>query len=86
MNKKYIALILILITPLFFVKSSNITFKENYEEIKISSSNALIIQNTVYSFKKIFNIDVVAYGYKSKEFEFNHNDAEKLIILAEMPV
>ena len=86
MNKKYIALIIILITPLFFVKSSNITFKENYEEIKISSSNALIIQNTVYSFKKIFNIDVVAYGYKSKEFEFNHNDAEKLIILVEMPV
>ena len=86
MNKKYVALIIIFITPLFFVKSSNITFKENYEEIKISSSNALIIQNTVYSFKKIFNIDVVAYGYKSKEFEFNHNDAEKLIILAEMPV
>ena len=86
MNKKYLALIIIFITPLFFVKSSNITFKENYEEIKISSSNALIIQNTVYSFKEIFNIDVVAYGYKSKEFEFNHNDAEKLIILVEMPV
>jgi len=86
MNKKYVALIIIFITPLFFVKSSNITFKENYEEIKISSSNALIIQNTVYSFKEIFNIDVVAYGYKSKEFEFNHNDAEKLIILVEMPV
>ena len=86
MNKKYLALIIVFITPLFFVKSSNITFKENYEEIKISSSNALIIQNTVYSFKEIFNIDVVAYGYKSKEFEFNHNDAEKLIILVEMPV
>ena len=86
MNKKYVALIIIFITPLFFVKSSNITFKENYEEIKISSSNALIIQNTVYSFKEIFNVDVVAYGYKSKEFEFNHNDAEKLIILVEMPV
>tara|TARA_B100000886_G_scaffold201004_1_gene138761 strand:+ start:5147 stop:7024 length:1878 start_codon:yes stop_codon:yes gene_type:complete len=86
MNKKYVALIIIFITPLFFVKSSNITFKENYEEIKISSSNALIIQNTVYSFKEIFNVDVVAYGYKSKEFEFNHNDAEKLIILVEMPI
>tara|TARA_B100000941_G_scaffold290856_1_gene275276 strand:- start:4105 stop:5982 length:1878 start_codon:yes stop_codon:yes gene_type:complete len=86
MNKKYVALIIIFITPLFFVKSSNITFKENYEKIKISSSNALIIQNTVYSFKEIFNVDVVAYGYKSKEFEFNHNDAEKLIILVEMPV
>ena len=86
MNKKYVVLIIIFITPLFFVKSSNITFKENYEEIKISSSNALIIQNTVYSFKQIFNIDVVAFGYKSKEFQFNHNDAEKLIILAEMPV
>ena len=86
MNKKYVALIIIFITPLFFVKSSNITFKENYEEIKISSSNALIIQNTVYSFKEIFDIDVVAYGYKSKEFKFNHNDAEKLIILVEMPV
>ncbi len=86
MNKKYLALIIIFISPLFFIKSSNITFKENYEEIKISSSNALIIQNTVYSFKQIFNINVVAYGYKSKEFEFNHNDAEKLIILVEMPV
>ena len=86
MNKKYVALIIIFITPLFFVKSSNITFKENYEEIKISSSDALIIQNTVYSFKEIFNVDVVAYGYKSKEFEFNHNDAEKLIILVEMPI
>ena len=86
MNKKYVALIIIFITPLFFVKSSNITFKEDYEETKISSSNALIIQNTVYSFKQTFNIDVVAYGYKSKEFEFNHNDAEKLIILVEMPV
>lgn len=86
MNKKYLALIIIFISPLFFIKSSNITFKENYEEIKISSSNALIIQNTVYSFKQIFNINVVAYGYRSKEFEFNHNDAEKLIILVEMPV
>tara|TARA_A100001035_G_scaffold173958_1_gene138156 strand:- start:4330 stop:6207 length:1878 start_codon:yes stop_codon:yes gene_type:complete len=86
MNKKYLVLIIIFISPLFFIKSSNITFKENYEEIKISSSNALIIQNTVYSFKQIFNINVVAYGYKSKEFEFNHNDAEKLIILVEMPV
>ena len=86
MNKKYLALIIVFITPLFFVKSSNITFKEDYEETKISSSNALIIQNTVYSFKQTFNIDVVAYGYKSKEFEFNHNDAEKLIILVEMPV
>ena len=86
MNKKYLALIIIFISPLFFIKSSNITFKENYEEIKISSSNALIVKNTVYSFKQIFNINVVAYGYKSKEFEFNHNDAEKLIILVEMPV
>ena len=38
MNKKYVALIIIFITPLFFVKSSNITFKENYEEIGLDKS------------------------------------------------
>tara|TARA_B100000965_G_scaffold390080_1_gene396505 strand:- start:3978 stop:5858 length:1881 start_codon:yes stop_codon:yes gene_type:complete len=86
MRKKILFFTVLFIIPLFFIKSSNIYFDENYQDIKIRSSNSLTINNTVYSFKSIFRLNVSAYGYESKDFTFNHQEVEKLIRLVEKPV
>tara|TARA_B100001059_G_scaffold48896_1_gene41911 strand:- start:5172 stop:7061 length:1890 start_codon:yes stop_codon:yes gene_type:complete len=78
--------VLLIAVPLFLLKSSNINFKEDYPELKISSSNSLVIKDTVYSFFSKFKLNVEAYGYESKTIEFNHRDADKEIILIEKPV
>lgn len=88
MNKRLIIVIgvLLIAIPLFLLKSSNINYKEDYPELKVSSSNSLVINDTVYSFFSKFKLDVEAYGYESKTIEFNHRDADKEIILIEKPI
>lgn len=86
MRKKILFFAVLLIIPLFFIKSSNIYFDENYQDIKIKSSNSLTINNTVYSFTPIFRLSVSAYGYETKDFIFNHQEVDKLIRLIEKPV
>ena len=88
MNKRLIIIIgvLLIAIPLFLLKSSNINYKEDYPELKVSSSNSLVINDTVYSFFSKFKLDVEAYGYESKTIEFNHRDADKEIILIEKPI
>ena len=88
MNKKIIIVIvtLLIAIPLFLLKSSNINYKEEYPELKVSSPNSIIINDTVYSFFRKFKLNVEAYGYESKTIEFNHRDADKEIILIEKPI
>jgi formylglycine-generating enzyme required for sulfatase activity len=88
MNKRLIIIIgvLLIAIPLFLLKSSNINYKEDYPELKVSSSNSLVIKDTVYSFFSKFKLDVEAYGYESKTIEFDHRDADKEIILIEKPI
>ena len=88
MNKKTIIVIvtLLIAIPLFLLKSSNINYKEEYPELKVSSPNSIIINDTVYSFFRKFKLNVEAYGYESKTIEFNHRDADKEIILIEKPI
>jgi hypothetical protein len=88
MKKRLIIIIgvLLIAVPLFLLKSSNINYKEDYPELKVSSSNSLVIKDTVYSFFSKFKLNVEAYGYESKTIEFNHRDADKEIILIEKPV
>ena len=88
MNKKIIIVIvtLLIAIPLFLLKSSNINYKEEYPELKVSSPNSIIINDTVYSFFRKFKLNVEAYGYESKTIEFNHRDSDKEIILIEKPI
>ena len=88
MNKKTIIVIvtLLIAIPLFLLKSSNINYKEEYPELKVSSPNSIIINDTVYSFFRKFKLNVEAYGYESKTIEFNHRDSDKEIILIEKPI
>ena len=88
MNKKTIIVIvtLLIAIPLFLLKSSNINYKEEYPELKVSSPNSIIINDTVYSFFENFKLNVEAYGYESKTIEFNHRDSDKEIILIEKPI
>ena len=87
MNKKLIIIgVLLIAVPLLLLKSSNINFNEDYAELKISSPNSIIINNTAYSFFSVFKLNIEAYGYESKTFEFNHRDSDKEIILIEKPV
>ena len=88
MNKKTIIVIvtLLIAIPLFLLKSSNINYKEEYPELKVSSPNSIIINDTVYSFFRNFKLNVEAYGYESKTIEFNHRDSDKEIILIEKPI
>ena len=88
MNKKTIIVIvtLLIAIPLFILKSSNINYKEEYPELKVSSPNSIIINDTVYSFFRKFKLNVEAYGYESKTIEFNHRDSDKEIILIEKPI
>ena len=88
MNKKIIIVIvtLLIAIPLFLLKSSNINYKEEYPELKVSSPNSIIINDTVYSFFRKFKLNVEAYGYESKTIELNHRDSDKEIILIEKPI
>lgn len=86
MNKKIIFLILILVVPLFFIKSSNIELSSQYQNIKLKSTNSIVINKTAYSFNNNFTINASAYGYLDSLFKFNHDDSKKLIILEEIPV
>tara|TARA_B100000214_G_C23960020_1_gene624763 strand:- start:92 stop:1990 length:1899 start_codon:yes stop_codon:yes gene_type:complete len=90
MNKKLIIIIgvctLFIAIPLFLLKSSNISYKEDYPELKVSSSNSIVIKDTVYSFFSEFTLNVEAYGYESKTIDFNHRDSDKEIILIEKPI
>ena len=46
---------LLIAIPLFLLKSSNINYKEEYPELKVSSPNSIIINDTVYSFFENLN-------------------------------
>lgn len=86
MNKKYFILILILVLPLFLIKSSNIELSIPYPDIELKSNNSIIINKTAYSFKDNFTVNAVAHGYSKRSFNFTHRDSEKLIVLDEVPV
>ena len=89
MNKKLIViglLVLLIAIPLFLLKSSNISYKEEYPELKVSSPNSIVINDTAYSFLSVFKLNVEAYGYEPKTIEFNHRDSDKEIILIEKPI
>ena len=86
MNIRLIIIAILIAFPLFLLKSSNVDFNEDYPELNITSSNSIVINNTVYSFTSVFTLNIEAYGYESKKVEFNHRDSDKLIILIEKPV
>ena len=83
MKTRYIILIIFIIAPFFFLKSSNLTFYKDYPELSIESSNSLIIDNTVYSFQDSFQLNVKAYGYITKDLKFSHQSPVKNIVLDE---
>ena len=84
MKKFHIAILVLIVTPFFFIKSSNISNVESYPELTFSSSNAFVYRNTAFSFNSKFNINASSYGYESKLFSFDHSDPEKNIFLEEL--
>ena len=73
MNKRLIIIIgvLLIAIPLFLLKSSNINYKEDYPELKVSSSNSLVINDTVYSFFSKFKKSNDIH-FKIFKFEFEN--------------
>ena len=84
MKKFHIAILVLIVAPFFFIKSSNISNVESYPELTFSSSNAFVYRNTAFSFNSKFNINASSYGYESKLFSFDHSDPEKNIFLEEL--
>ena len=88
MSNKNILILLfgLALSSLFFVQSSNLNFDKKYDDLKISStSSALAIGNTVYSFSNNFRLLISARGYITDEFSFSHLDGIKTISLVEKP-
>ena len=86
MKLKYIAILLILIAPIFLIKSSNISILKSYTELSLKSSNSIIFNNTAYSFNSKFKVNAAAFGYEERVFNFNHSDPEKIVVLNEIPL
>jgi len=86
MKTKHIILIFLIITPFFFLKSSNLNLYGDYPDLSIKSSNAFIIDKTVYSFQDSFNITAEAYGYSKKELKLSHQSPLKTIVLDEKDI
>ena len=84
MKKIHFVILVLLVAPFFFIKSSNLSTVESYPELTFSSSNAFVYRNTAYSFSSKFNINASAFDYESKLFSFKHSDPEKNIFLEEL--
>lgn len=83
MKTRYIILIIFIIAPFFFLKSSKLSFYKDYPELSTKSNNSLIIDSTVYSFQDSFQLKVEAYGYITKDLKFSHQSPVKNIVLDE---
>ena len=86
MKLKYVAILLILIAPIFLIKSSNISITNSYPELSLKSSNSIVFNNTAYSFSSKFRVKASAFGYEERVFNFNHSDPEKIVALNEIPL
>lgn len=86
MKKSSFIILLLLLAPIFFIKSSNISLSENYPEFVIRSSNSFVFKNTAYSFSNKFTLNVSSRGYKNSTFNFDHRDSEKIVVLDELPI
>ena len=86
MRKSYFIILLLLLAPIFFIKSSNISLSENYTGFIVKSSNSIVIKNTAYSFSNKFTLNVSSRGYKESIFNFDHRDSEKIVVLDELPI
>ena len=86
MKKSYFIILLLLLSPIFFIKSSNISLSENYIDFIVKSSNSIVIKNTAYSFSNKFTLNVSSSGYKESTFNFDHRDSEKIVVLDELPI
>ena len=69
MRRYYFLILLVLVSPIFFIKSSNISLSVNYPGLLVESNNAVVINNTAYSFSNKFNLNADAFGYKKSFFE-----------------
>jgi len=85
-RRYYFLILLVLVSPIFFIKSSNISLSVNYPGLLVESNNAVVINNTAYSFSNKFNLNADAFGYKKSFFEFDHRDSKKIIVLDELPI
>jgi formylglycine-generating enzyme required for sulfatase activity len=85
-KKSYFIILLLLLSPIFFIKSSNISLSENYIDFIVKSSNSIVIKNTAYSFSNKFTLNVSSSGYKESTFNFDHRDSEKIVVLDELPI
>lgn len=86
MKTRYIILIVFIIAPFFFLKSSNLSVYKDYPELSIKSKNSLIIDSTVYSFQDSFQLQVEAFGYITKDLKFSHKSPVKNIVLDEKDI